>query len=165
MKTIAHHNSRPARRVRSHHRGTTLVELAMVLPVFFTFVFGIVEFGRLQLVSNMLKTACRTGARLGSTEEVTTAEAKARVEEILAAVFDTEDLTVTVKNADVFDTAGPYPDSAADYNALSNIELNDAEPRQLFLVRASVAYNDIALIPFSVLHGVELSAQAFMRHE
>ena len=56
-----------------------MVEFAMVLPVFFTFVFGVVEFGRLQLVSNMLTTACRTGARLGSTESVTTAHAKTRV--------------------------------------------------------------------------------------
>jgi Flp pilus assembly protein TadG len=146
-------------------RGVTMVEFAMVLPVFFTFVFGIVEFGRLQLVSNMLTTACRNGARLGSTEDVTTAETTARVEEVLSAVLDTADLSVIVKDAGVFDTSGPYPNSAAGFNSLSDIELNDAEPRQCFLVRASVAYNDVALIPFSVLDGVQLSGQALMRHE
>ncbi|MCA9119565.1 MAG: pilus assembly protein [Planctomycetaceae bacterium] len=165
MKTVAHQNSRGMRQLRSSRRGTTLVEFAMVLPVFFTFVFGIVEYGRLQLVSNMLKTACRTGARLGSTENVTTAEAQSRVEEILAAALDTDDLTVIVKDASVFDTPGPYPASATDFNALSDIELDDAEPRQLFLIRATVSYNDIALIPFSVLNGVQLSGQSLMRHE
>ncbi|HRX83207.1 MAG TPA: pilus assembly protein, partial [Pirellulaceae bacterium] len=165
MKSVTRHNSRRTRRVQPNRRGTTLVEFAMVLPVFFTFVFGIVEYGRLQLVSNMLKTACRTGARLGSTEDVTTAEATARVEEILSAALDTADLTVIVKDASVFDTSGPYPTSAANYAALSDVELDDIEPRQLFLIRASVAYNDIALIPFSVLNGVQLSGQALMRHE
>ncbi len=165
MKTIACFNSRRTARAQARRRGTTLVEFAMVLPVFFTFVFGIVEYGRLQLVSNMLKTACRSGARLGSTEDITTADVHARVEEILAAALDTNDLTVIVKDAGVFDTSGPYPESAAEYSALADTELDDIEPRQLFLIRASVAYNDIALLPFSVLDGVQLSGQALMRHE
>jgi Flp pilus assembly protein TadG len=165
MKMIARHSSRSARRAHASRRGTTLVEFAMVLPVFFTFVFGIVEYGRLQLVCNMLNAACRNGARHGSTENVSTAEATTSVQEMLAAALDTNDVTVIIKDASVFDTAGPYPDSAASYDALSDIELDDAEPRQFFLVRASVAYNDIALFPFSVLEGVQLSGQALMRHE
>ena len=165
MKTLACSSSRRTRRARANRRGTTMVAFAMVLPVFFTFVFGIVEHGRLQLVSNMLTTACRNGARLGSTENVTTADAKARVEGILAAVLDTQDLTVMVKDAGVFDTSGAYPSSAADYAALTDVELDETEPRQLFLVRATVAYNDVALIPFPILDGVQLTGQAFMRHE
>jgi len=155
-----------SRRARRRSRcGTAAVEVALILPFFFTFVTGLIEYGRLQMVSNMLQTACRTGARLGSTESVTTAEAVARVQAILSAVLDTNDLTVIVKDAGVFDTSGPLPDSAADYAALGNIELNDAEPRQLFLIRATIAYNDVALIPFSVLNGVDLIGQALMRHE
>ena len=165
MKTIARQKSRRIRRAHANRRGTTLVEFAIVLPVFFTFVFGIVEYGRLQLVSNMLQAACRNGARHGSTENVSTAEAKSSVEAMLSAALDTNAVTVIIKDASVFDTAGPYPDSAASYAALPNIELDDAEPRQFFLVRASVAYNDIALFPFSVLEGVQLSGQALMRHE
>ena len=165
MKTIACQDSRRTRRTQAHRRGTTLVEFAMVLPVFFTFVFGIVEIGRLQLVSNMLTAACRNGARLGSTENVTTADAKARVNEILAAAITTEGVTVIVKDASVFDTSGAYPSSAADYEALTDIELDEVEPRQLFLIRASVAYNDIALFPFAILDGVQLTGQALVRHE
>ena len=152
-------------RAPSKRRGTTLVEMAVVLPVFFAFVFGIIEFGRLQLVSNMLTTACRNGARLGAAENVTTAMAKARVQEIMSAILDTNDLTILVKDAGVFDTAGPYPNLAADYASLVDAELEDLETRQCFLVRATVAYNDIALIPFPILDGVQLSGQALMRHE
>lgn len=165
MKTIERHNLRRTYRAQANRRGTTLVEFAMVLPVFFTFVFGIVEYGRLQLVSNMLTSACRNGARLGSAENVTTADATAHVTGILSAALDPADLTVIVKDASVFDTAGPYPATAADYTALTDAELDDIQPRQLFLVRASIAYNDIALFPFSVLDGVQLSGQAVMRHE
>ena len=165
MKTFARKRSRPARRIQATRRGTTMVEFAMVLPVFFTFIFGIVEFGRLQLVSNMLTTACRNGARLGSTENVTTAAATTQVEEIMDAVLDVQDLTVMVKDASVFDTPGPYPSSATDYNGLSDVELDDTEPRQFFLIRASVAYNDVALFPFAILDGVQLTGQALMRHE
>jgi Flp pilus assembly protein TadG len=165
MKMLATRHSLRTRRASNVYRGATLVEFAIVLPIFFTFVFGVIEFGRLQLVSNMLQTACRTAARVGSTEDVTTAAATTRVEEILATVLNTQDLTVTVKDAGVFDSSGPYPQSAADYSALSDIELNTADPRQLFLIRATVAYNDIALLPFSVLNGVELRGQAIMRHE
>jgi len=142
-----------------------MVEVAITLPIFFTFIFGIVEYGRLQMVSNMLQTACRTAARYGSTENVTTQQTELRVADIASAAIDTTNLNVTVKNAAVFDTAGPYPSTSAGYNALADIELNDAQPRELFLVRASIPYNEVALIPFSILDGVTLTGQALVRHE
>ena len=160
MKTSARRRACLANR-----NGTALVEVAITLPIFFTFVFGLVEYGRLQLVSNMLQAACRNGARLGATEDVTTAAARARVQEILSSAMNPEDVTITVKDASVYDTEGPYPGTPADYDALPDIELDDAQPRQLFLVRASVAYNDVALIPFPVLQGASLFGQSLIRHE
>jgi Flp pilus assembly protein TadG len=155
MRPTAFHATR-----RSHRRGTATVEVAMVLPVFFTFIFGIIEFGRLQMVSNLLRSACRQGARLGATENVSSADTQSYVLSVLAAGFDTSSA-----DASVYDTEGPYPDTAAELNALTDIELNDAEPRHLFLVRATVPYNSVALIPFPGLSGVTLSGQAFSRHE
>ena len=129
------------------------------------FIFGLVEYGRLQLVSNMLMSACRTSARLGATEGVASADAEAKVREMLSSVVDPNQVDVLVKNAGVYDTDSPLPDSADDYGDLPNLELRDAEARQLFLVRATVQYNDIAIFPFSILDGVSLSGMAFMRHE
>ena len=154
-----------SRTLRMRRRGTTAVEAAVVLPVFLLFVFGLIEYGRLQLVSNLLNSACRGGARYGATEGVSAAAAQGKVEQVLGAAIDISDLTVVVKDAAVFDNGGPLPSTAADYNAMPNLALENAEPRQLFLVRASVGYNDIAFVPFSILDGVTLHGQAFMRHE
>ena len=64
-----------------------------------------------------------------------------------------------------FDSGGTLPSTASEFAALPDLSLENAEPRQLFLIRASIPYNDIAFIPFTVLEGVTLSGQAFMRHE
>lgn len=152
-------------RRRALRRGTTAVEVAVILPVLFIFVFGLIEFGRLQLVSNLMNAACRNAARYGSTEGITTAQAQARVEQILGTAMDPADVTVLVKDASVFDDGGSLPSSASEYDAMPDLTLDTAEPRQLFLIRASVSYDDVAFVPFSILNGVTLSGQAFMRHE
>jgi TadE-like protein len=46
-------------------RATGVVEFAFVAIVFFTFLFGIIEFGQLVMVNNLLDSAAREGARVG----------------------------------------------------------------------------------------------------
>jgi hypothetical protein len=48
---------------RQQEKGTTVAELAMVALVFFTLIFGIIEFGRLLYTHNALADATRRGAR------------------------------------------------------------------------------------------------------
>ena len=60
---------------------------------------------------------------------------------------------------------GRFPRRLEDIEALPGIELADATDRTLFVVRASVAYNDISLLPMPFLAGMRLQAQCFMRHE
>jgi Flp pilus assembly protein TadG len=160
MKLTTYRSARQRKRA-----GTTAVEVAVTLPVFFTFVFGIVEFSRVQLISNLLQTACRAGARYGATEGVTTPEALLRVDQVLSAAMDTGDLSLSAKDAGVFDTPGPYPSNPSEYSMLPDVTLDTAEPRQLFLIRASVDYNDIAIVPLTILNGLTLTGQAIMRHE
>ncbi len=57
-------------------RGTTVVETALVLPVFLLFVLGLIELGHAQMVKNVLRCACREAARMGSTEGHTTARGR-----------------------------------------------------------------------------------------
>jgi hypothetical protein len=45
-------------------RGATIVEFAMVLPVFVLLLFGIIEFGRYFFVQHTLQFATREGTRL-----------------------------------------------------------------------------------------------------
>ena len=154
---------------RSSRFGTTAVETALVLPVFLMFVFGMVEFGRAVFVQHVLNGACRKAARMGSTEGNTTAMVKAKAIEVLASAVKATAVTVYVKDASSFDTASPST-SAASLEAMSDIELSGVKPRQLFMVRAKVKYDDIAIvrnIPIIgyFLKNVTLDGQAFMRHE
>jgi Flp pilus assembly protein TadG len=54
VKTINHRRS---------ERGTTVAEFAVVALLFFTIIFGIIEFGRLLYTHNALTDATRRGAR------------------------------------------------------------------------------------------------------
>lgn len=145
--------------------GTTIVEVAVVLPVFLVFLFGLWAYGHAQMVSNMLKGAARSAARMGATEGVTTAQVQARVAEVMGAAVDASKITVQVKDASAYDTGGVFPSSASAMNALPELELANAESRQLFMVRASVNYNMVAIVPAHWFDNVQLAGTSFMRHE
>jgi hypothetical protein len=164
---MTHHASRLRSTCR---RGTTVVETALVLPVFLLFVLGLIELGHAVMVKNVLRSACRQAARLGSTEGKTTGQVQQKVLDVLGAACDQSAITVYVKDASVFDGAAPPSTSASTLESLGNIELSDAAPRQLFLVRAKVHYNDIAIVPNipylgDFLADVVIEGQSFMRHE
>jgi len=59
---------RPGRRSRARSRGQSLVEFALVLPVFMFTLFALIDVGRLVYLSSTLSQAAREGARLGSVE-------------------------------------------------------------------------------------------------
>lgn len=153
------------RSIRTCRAGTTIVETAIVLPVFLIFVLSLVEFGHALMVNNVLRSATRAGARLGATEGRTSAEVEALVRQVLGGAIDPQSAEVSVKNAAVYDTGSNLPSSGSEIAALPNMEVADAEPRELFLVRARVAYNDIALVPMTFMQEVVLEGQAFIRHE
>lgn len=136
-----------------------------MLPVYLILLFGVIEFGHAQLVLNLLNSACRNGARIGSTEGTTTANVVTRVNQTVGTVVPTSKITVYVKDASVFDAGGATPTSDSALEALPNIEVSAAEPRQMFMVRAKVRYNDICLVPMPFLKNVVLDSQALMRHE
>jgi Flp pilus assembly protein TadG len=159
MEPIIH---RPRRAI--DRNGTTVVETAFVLPVFMFFVLSIIEFGHAQMVINVLQSACRNGARIGTTEGTTTTHVLAKVDQTLSSAFETATVDTFVLDASVFDTGSSIPTGSA-IEAMPSIELADAEPRQMFVVRATVLYNDIALVPMPFMNGVVLDGQAIMRHE
>jgi len=165
MKSAAIRHRRNATRC-----GTTVVETALILPVFLLFVLGLIELGHAQLVKHVLRGACRQAARIGTTEGNSTADVRNRTLEILETVVDAAAVEIFVKDASPYDAGGTPPETSAELEALSDIELADAEPRQLFLVRAKIHYEDIAIVPNipylgSFLDDVVLEGQAFMRHE
>ncbi len=152
-------------RNKATRQGTTTVETAVVLPVFLLLLFAIFEFGHAQFINNLLNSACRNAARMGAVEGTTTAQVENRVNQTLATVVPGDAVSVFVKDATVYDSAGSVPDTGSGLEDLPSVELSDAEPRTLFVVRARVAYSDIAIVPMPFLEDVILDAQAFMRHE
>lgn len=138
--------------------------MAVVLPVFFVFLFSLFEFGHAFMVINTLNAATKKAAREGVADGTSTNRVSQRVQDILGTAIDSSRVTVYVKDASVFDTPGVDAESI-DYDALPAIELLDAEPRQLFVVRVEVPYADVAILPPMWIKNITLRGQSVMRHE
>jgi hypothetical protein len=87
------------------------------------------------------------------------------VNQTVGTVVAASKISVYVKDASTFDSSSSPPATDASLEALPDCEVSSADPRQLFMVRAKVKYNDICLVPMPFLKNVTLDAQAFMRHE
>ncbi len=155
---------RTARRGRCR-RGASVVEVAFVMPVFLLFIFFIMQFGHCYMVRNMLSAACRNAARYGSTSGVTTSEATAEVLQILSPIAASDEVDLLVKDASLMDAGETVPTSEAGCDALDDIELSTAEPRQPFLVRAQVRYGDVAFVIVPGFANLSIVGQSVTRHE
>lgn len=151
---------------KPRRRGATLVETAVVLPVFFTFLFGFIEFGHCFMTIHALNSAARRAARLGVGENVTTQQVHDLAHSILDSAIDAdlEGVNITVKDASSFDDADVDP-SAIDYDSLPTIEVANAESRTLFLVRIEVPYHEIGIMGPRWIDTLNLHGQAVMRKE
>lgn len=138
--------------------------MAVIMPVFLLFLFAIIEFGHAMMVRAVLQAAARDGARLGSVGDMTTAKVLDYVNQRIARSIDAGQATVVIRDAGAFDDPDQDP-AEIDLDELPDIELADAESRQLYVVRVSIAYEDVALIPPFWTTGLELFADSVIRHE
>ena len=81
------------------------MEFAIVAPVFFILVFGMIEFGRMVMVQQVITNASREGARLAVLDSATTDEVGSTVDDFLESG--------AITGAEV--TVSPDPPSNADY--------------------------------------------------
>lgn len=156
------------RRRRQDRRGTTTVEAALVLPIFFTFVFGTMVLCHILFTYSLMQTICRNAARYGATSEVSTADLRAYIQDNVGAGIGDHRIDcvdILIKNAEVYDTGGPYPDPGADFNDLPDIELETAPSRQMFVVRLELMYEDIAILTLPYFDNLLLATYCFARHE
>lgn len=135
--------------------GAATVETALVLPIFFMVMLGIVEVGRAFMVSQMLTNAAREGARIATMVGSTNSEVISTVKDVAQRTIgvDPANLNVTIT---VQEYTGNPPTS-------NNVAL--AQRRDLCDVRVTVAYNNVNLLPAKYLSGAQLYGQAAMRHE
>lgn len=64
---------------KKRKNGVVAVEMAIVAPLLFTLLFGIIEFGWLFTVKNTMVNAAREGARVGALQGTGFADMNARV--------------------------------------------------------------------------------------
>jgi Flp pilus assembly protein TadG len=141
---------------RQHNRrGAAIVEMALVLPIFFAVVLGIVEFGRAMMVSQMVTNAAREATRLAIIDGSTNTTVETWVEEFL-----NDSINVTASDVTVTITV-----VAAPGNDDPNNQIGNAQARDLVTVDVSVPFDKVSYVPGSYLNGKNLSARSSMRHE
>lgn len=124
-------------------RAVAAVEFAVVAPLFFLLVLGMIEFGRMVMVQQVITNASREGARRAIIEGATTSEVVGVVQNYLAS-GGIRSATVSV-SPDPIDSAG-YGDPVT--------------------VSVSVPFRQVSWLPTPMfLGGIELRATTTMRRE
>lgn len=93
---------------RSNRRGAAVIEFALIAPVFFAIVFGMIEMGRAVMVTQVAGAAAREGVRKAAITSMTAEEVKTWVRDYLngCGVFDsacTIELSQRVPGSDGFE--------------------------------------------------------------
>jgi Flp pilus assembly protein TadG len=120
-----------------------VVEFAVVAPLFFLLIFGMIEFGRMVMVQQVITNASREGARIGVLDGASTSDVTTAVNNYLQSA--------SIQGATVSVT--PNPPSSAGYGAPVTVTV-------------SVTFNQVSWLPSPMfLGGQSLSAATVMRRE
>lgn len=132
-----------------------MVETALVLPIFFGVVLGIIEFGRAFMVAELLNNAAREGARAAIMSGSTNTEVETTVREFASSTIGVSPdlLTVTINVTPA--TGNPDPGNDVSF----------AHKRDMCDVSVSVAFNNVNYLPAEFLSSANLIGQSAMRHE
>jgi Flp pilus assembly protein TadG len=124
------------------------VEFAIVAPVFFLMIFGMIEVGRAVMVQQIITNASREGARLAVLPGTTAQDVTDRVQEILTSQ------TVPGASVEILNETGNPTDP------------EDAEYGDVIKVTVSVPYSEVSWLPASrYFTGKTLVASTIMRTE
>lgn len=92
---------------RMKRRGASAVEFAIVAPVLFLLIFGMIEYGRMIMVQQIITNASREGAREAVLDGATTTTVTDQVRAyLLGTSIDPNDVDVTFNVAPQSATAG-----------------------------------------------------------
>lgn len=138
-----------SRLCRKHRRGAAAVEFAIIAPVFFLLIMGMIEIGRGVMVQQIITNASREGARLAVLPDENNANVISRVDEILS------DSGVPGATTEIL---GP---------ADSPINIQNAGYGDVIKVKVSVPFSSVSWLPGSenYLGDATLSAITVMRGE
>jgi Flp pilus assembly protein TadG len=126
-----------------NRRGAAAVEFAFVAPVLILLVFGMIEFGRMVMVQQVLTNASREGARVGILDDSTAADVSDAVNTYLTSSNITG-ATITVS---------PDPPSSAGYGGAVTVTVG-------------VPFSQVSWLPSPMyLNEATMSASTSMRRE
>lgn len=133
------------RSFRKKRRGASAVEFAVVAPVFFLLIFGMIEFGRMVMVQQILTNASREGARLAVLDGTTSSDVQTAVSAYLTnSSISGEGMTVTL------DPTNPQT----------------AQAGQAVTVTVSIPFGDVSWFPTpKFANDKTLNASTVMRRE
>ncbi|MDA1054046.1 MAG: TadE/TadG family type IV pilus assembly protein [Planctomycetota bacterium] len=125
-------------------RGAAAVEFAVVAPIFVLLLFGMVEYGRMVMVQQMLTNATREGARRAVLDGTTVTNVKTTVQDYLSSG------NITVNDNEI--TVTPDP-AAASFGDPVTVSL-------------SVPFSRVSWLPAPMFLGnASMSATSVMRRE
>ena len=111
---FAHRNPRWS----SGRRGAVSVEFALVVPVLFLFIFGIIEFARLNMLRNSIENAAYEGARRAIIPGATADDAEAEALLVMKAI--------SVHNAKVAVSPGTIHSTTPEVTVTVDVPLSGA---------------------------------------
>ena len=125
-------------------RGAAAVEFAVVAPIFVLLLFGMIEYGRMVMVQQMLTNATREGARRAVLDGTTMADVKTTVNDYLTSG------SITVNDDEI--TVTPDP-SAASFGDPVTVSL-------------TIPFTRVSWLPSPMFLGsANMSATSVMRRE
>lgn len=136
---------KPCRLFRRNRRAAAAVEFAIVAPVFFLLIFGMIEYGRMVMVQQVITNASREGARFAVLDGANYEEIKSRVKDYLTSA--------SINSVNALVTVEPDPPTSAGFG----------EP---ITVSVSIAFAKVSWLPSPMyLGGKTLTATTVMRRE
>jgi hypothetical protein len=124
--------------VWSNNKGNAVLEFALILPLLLLILFGITEFGRAIMTTNVLNSAAREGARLAAVSPLS------------------DSLAVRTRIVEVLDAANVIP-SGIDIQYL---------PSDLVRVRVTTDFQILSAgVIESFVGSIELAGTTVMRYE
>lgn len=132
------------RRAGKDRRGAATVEFALVVPIFILLLFGMIEFGRMVMIQQVIVNASREGARRAVFEGTSIEEVKDIVETYMTASH------VPVDRDDIEVSSDPGTTPTGDP----------------IMVRIWVPYENVSWLPGAMFLGDQrLTASSVMRKE
>lgn len=142
-------------RRRNERRGAAMVEFAVVAPLMFLLVLGMLELGRAVMVSNLMINSSREGARKACLTTMTVAEVETWTKQYLEQMgIPSNAVTVTIQNQNA---------SGGAYTTTTN--LSSVSAGMGVQVTVSVPFSAVSWLPHNSYVTRTISGSTIMRKE